>query len=83
MKSFLEFLNEATIKGNIGVPGEGPEGRNEPSYLRGIEEEGRRKAAGDPRQIGGRMMQIMDQNRSIIRGKEKELEEFEIGRAHV
>ncbi len=76
MKSFLEFLNEATIKGNIGVPGEGPEGRNEPSYLRGIEEEGRRKAAGNPMQIGGRMMQLMDQNRSIIRGKEKELEEF-------
>jgi hypothetical protein len=76
MKSFIEFLKEATIKGNIGVPGEGPEGRGEPSYLRGIEDEGRRKAAGDPRQIGGRMMQLMDQNRSIVRGKEEELEKF-------
>jgi hypothetical protein len=76
MKSFLDFLNEATIKGNIGVPGEGPEGRNEPSYLSGVEEEGRRKAAGNPMQIGGRMMQLMDSNKTLARGKEKELEEF-------
>ena len=77
MKSFLDFLKEeVTIKGNTGVPGEGPEGRGEPSYLRGIEDEGRRKAQGNPNQIGGRMMQLMDSNRSLVRGKEKEIEEF-------
>ena len=77
MKSFLDFLKEeVTIKGNTGVPGEGPEGRGEPSYLRGIEDEGRRKAQGNPNQIGGRMMQLMDSNRSLVRGKEKEIEEL-------
>ena len=77
MKSFLDFLKEeVTIKGNTGVPGEGPEGREEPSYLRGIEDEGRRKAQGNPNQIGGRMMQLMGSNKSLVRGKEKEIEEF-------
>jgi len=76
MKSFQDFINEATIKGNLGVPGEGPEGRDEESFLRGVEEEGRRKAAGDPRQVGGRMMQISQSSKSLIRGKEKEIEEF-------
>ena len=76
MKSFQDFINEATIKGNLGVPGEGPEGRDEESFLRGVEEEGRRKAAGDPRQIGGRMWQISQSTKSLIRGKEKEIEKF-------
>ncbi len=76
MKSFIEFLKEATIKGNTGVPGEGPEGRNEPSYLRGIEDEGRRKSMGNPMQIGGRMMQLMQSNKSLARGKKEELEKF-------
>lgn len=76
MKSFQDFINEATIKGNLGVPGEGPEGIGEESFLRGVEEEGRRKAMADPRQIGGRMMQISQSSKSLIRGKEKEIEEF-------
>lgn len=76
MKSFQDFINEATIKGNLGVPGEGPEGRGEESFLRGVEEEGRRKAAGNPMQIGGRMMQISQSSKSLTRGKEKEIEEF-------
>jgi len=76
MKNFLDFLNEATIKGNLGVPGEGPEGRNEPSFLRDIEEEGRRKAQGDPRQVGGRMWELSQSTKSLIRGKEKEIEKF-------
>jgi len=76
MKSFQDFINEATIKGNLGVPGEGPEGRDEESFLRGVEEEGRRKAAGDSRQIGGRMWQISQSTKSLIRGKEKEIEKF-------
>ena len=76
MKSFQDFINEATIKGNLGVPGEGPGGRDEESFLRGVEEEGRRKAMGDPRQIGGRMMQISQSSKSLIRGKEKEIEKF-------
>jgi len=77
MKSFLDFLKEEiTIKGNTGVPGEGPEGRGEPSYLRGIEDEGRRKGQGNPNQIGGRMMQLVDSNKSLIRGKESEIEKF-------
>jgi hypothetical protein len=67
MKNFLDFLNEATIKGNIGV---------DPSFLRDVEEEGRRKAAGNPRQIGERMWNIMQDNKSLVRGKEKEIEEF-------
>ncbi len=77
MKSFLDFLKEEiTIKGNTGVPGEGPEGRGEPSYLRGIEDEGRRKSQGNPNQIGGRMMQLMGSNKSLVRGKESEIEKF-------
>lgn len=76
MKNFLDFLNEATIKGNLGVPGEGPDGKDEPSFLRDIEEEGRRKAQGDPRQVGGRMWELSQSTKSLIRGKEKEIEEF-------
>jgi len=77
MKSFLDFLKEeATFRGNKGIPGEGPEGRNEPSFLGGVDAEGRRKAQGNPMQIGGRMMQLMDSNKSLIRGKQDEIEKF-------
>jgi hypothetical protein len=76
MKSFEQFIKEEiTIKGNVGVPGE--EDRNEPSYLSGVEREaGERVGRQHPQEIGGRMMQIVGENKSLTRGKDKELEEL-------
>lgn len=77
MKSFLDFMNEATIKGNTGIPGEGPEGQNENPYLGNIEDSARRKTAGQsPQSIGPRMGMLMGSNRALSQGKEKELEKF-------
>lgn len=77
MKSFLDFMNEATIKGNTGIPGEGPEGQNETPYLGNIEDSARRKTAGQsPQSIGPRMGMLMNSNRLLSRGKEEELEKF-------
>lgn len=77
MKSFSDFMNEATIKGNTGIPGEGPEGQNENPYLGNIEDSARRKTAGQsPQSIGPRMGMLMNSNRLLSRGKEEELEKF-------
>ena len=77
MKSFLDFMNEATIRGNTGIPGEGPDAQNENPYLRSIEDSARRKTAGQsPQSIGPRMGMLMNSNRLLSRGKEEELEKF-------
>ena len=78
MKSFLDFLKEeATFRGNKGIPGEGPEGRNEPSFLSGVEGEAQRKIGGQsPMQIVPNLIRLMDSNKSLIRGKQDEIEKF-------
>jgi hypothetical protein len=77
MKNFLDFIKEATIKGNLGVPGEDPQGQGEPEYLGDIEASARQRVGGSmPHQVGGRMMQLVQSNKTLSRGKEKELEEF-------
>ena len=76
MKDFSKFLEEITIKGNTGVPGE--EDRNEPNYLRGVEGKGQDKIRGirDPRPLFGEIMNLMQRGKAMVRGKENELEQF-------
>lgn len=76
MKNFSKFLEEITIKGNVGMPGE--ENKDEPKYLRDIERKGGEKISGirDPRPLFGEIMGLMQRGQGMTRGKEKELEEF-------
>jgi hypothetical protein len=75
MKNFSKFLEEITIKGNTGIPGE--ENKSEPGYISSVNRKGAEKVGhGDPRRIGGEMMQLIGRSNNISRGKEKELEEF-------
>jgi len=77
MKSFIEFLKEATIKGNTGVPGEGPEGRNEPSYLRDMEQREMGNVRGQiPPMLARRMMELKMSSDRLASGKTAELEKF-------
>ncbi len=76
MKDFSKFLEEITIKGNTGIPGE--EDKNEPNYLRGIEGKGQDKIRGirDPRPLFMEIMNLMQRGKAMVRGKETELEQF-------
>lgn len=75
-KKFSDFMNEASLKGNIGVPGEGG---TEGSWLENINREQREKVRefertnmGLLRNFGG----ILEESKRLQRGKEKELSEL-------
>ena len=75
-KRFQDFINEASLKGNIGVPGEGG---TEGSWLENINREQREKVSdfertnmGLLRNFGG----IIEDSKRLQRGKEKELSEL-------
>ncbi len=76
MKNFSKFLEEITIKGNTGIPGE--DDKSEPNYLRGVDGKGQQKISNirDPRPLFGEIMSLLNRGKSLTRGKEKELEEF-------
>lgn len=76
MKDFEKFLEEITIKGNTGLPGE--EDKSEPAYLRGVERKGAEKISDvrDPRPLFAEIMGLMQRTKGFSRGKEKELEEL-------
>lgn len=76
MKNFSKFLEEITIKGNTGMPGE--ENKDEPKYLRDVERKGGEKIRDvrDPRPLFGEIMRLMERGKSLTRGKETELEQF-------
>jgi len=76
MKNFSKFLEEITIKGNVGMPGE--EKGDEPKYLRDIERKGSEKIRDvrDPRPLFGEIMNLMQRGKGMVRGKENELEQF-------
>ena len=73
-KKFSDFLNEASLKGNIGVPGEGG---TEGSWIESINRDQREKVREFERtnmnllrNFGG----IIEDSKRLQRGKEKELE---------
>lgn len=79
MKNFKKFLEEVTIKGNPGVPGEGPDrDRNDINYLSNIERRAKDRLGidnvRDPRPLFSRIMQLSQESQSLIRGKETEIE---------
>ena len=76
MKNFSKFLEEITIKGNSGLPGEND--RSENPYLRGVERKGAEKISGvrDPRPLFMEVMQLVGRAKSLSAGKSAELEEF-------
>lgn len=85
LKDFSQFLEEVTIKGSEGIPGEGDD-KDERKYLDEVERRARQRLGvpreenprmGMPRQTmetGREMMQILQRSQQIIRGKEDELE---------
>lgn len=81
IKKYQKFLEEITIKGNIGVPGESGE-EGESKYLSDVERRAKRQLGieGDgPMDIpryGSELMDLLDRSLSKTRGKEKELEDL-------
>ena len=80
MKDFVKFLEEVTIKGNPGIPGEGEKQPGDKYYLSDVERraKGRLGLTGreHPMQFGGRIMQLVGQSQRLTAGKESELEEL-------
>lgn len=81
IKKYQKFLEEITIKGNIGVPGESGE-EGESKYLSNVERRAKRELGieGDtPRDIpryGSELMSLLGQSLRVTRGKEKQLEDL-------
>ena len=78
MKNYSKFLEEATIKGSAGVPGEGSD-KTDPKYLRDVERRGQEEiVAGtrDARPLFGEIMRLLEKATSLSRGKESELGKF-------
>ena len=75
-KKFSQFLNEASLKGNIGVPGEGG---TEGSWIDSINREQRDKVRDFERtnmDLLRDFPRIIQNSQSLQRGKEKELSEL-------
>jgi hypothetical protein len=78
MKNFKKFLEEISIKGNPGIPGEAD--KNEPQYISDVDRRAQSRLgvrkdspmSGYP--LFGRIMPLLHKANSICRGKEKELE---------
>lgn len=83
MKDFKKFLEEVTIKGNPGIPGQGGRRSGERDYLSDIERRAKTRLGVNggefPREmqrIGGQIMQLVHRSNSLCRGKEKQLEKL-------
>jgi hypothetical protein len=77
MKDFKKFLEEITIKGSEGIPGE--KDKNEPGYLKDVEARASRNlglAGADPRQLFPRIMGLVQKSMRLIAGKEEQLEKI-------
>lgn len=80
MKNFKKFLEEITIKGNPGIPGEGHKDDSDKPYLSDIElrakqrlELGRNET---PHRYIPRLMQLIEQSQRYLEGKKEKLEEL-------
>lgn len=78
MKDFKKFLEEVTIKGNPGVPGEGEKQPGDKDYIKDTEARAKARLGvsgrENPMQIGGRLMQLVGQSQQMTRGREEDLE---------
>ena len=78
MKDFKKFLEEVTIKGNPGVPGEGEKQPGDKDYIKDTEARAKARLGlsgrENPMQFGGRLMQLLQQSQQATRGNEEELE---------
>lgn len=90
MKNYKKFLEEVTIKGNPGIPGEGDKRPEDKDYLKDLELKNQTKhdlvpdpninpmrdRRFDPREMGQRMMNILATSSKYIKGNEESLEEL-------
>jgi len=80
MKNFNKFLEEVSIKGNPGVPGEGENKDGDKEYLSDVEKRAKDRLGitrrDHPRQYGPRLMQLVGQSQRLTAGKEEELEKL-------
>ena len=80
MKDFKKFLEEVTIKGNPSVPGEGGKQPGDKDYLKDTEARAKARLGlsgrENPGQIGGRLMQLLQQSQQVTRGREEDLEKL-------
>ena len=78
MKDFKKFLEEVTIKGNPGVPGEGEKQPGDKDYIKDTEARAKARLGlsgrETPMQFGGRLMQLVEQSKKASGGREEELE---------
>ena len=78
MKDFKKFLEEVTIKGNPGVPGEGEKQPGDKDYIKDTEARAKARLGvsgrENPMQIGGRLMELVGQSQQMTRGREEDLE---------
>jgi hypothetical protein len=80
MKNFKKFLEEVTIKGNPGIPGEGDKKPEDKSYLSDVERRAKQRLGltgrEHPMQFGGRIMELVEKSQRLTRGNENELEQL-------
>jgi hypothetical protein len=82
MKDFKKFLEEASIKGNIGIPGEPRKKDGESSYISDVDTRVTRRMGirkddvSQMRIIGPRLGQLIQQSMPYQTGHERELEEL-------
>ena len=78
MKDFKKFLEEVTIKGNPGVPGEGEKQPGDKDYIKDTEARAKARLGvsgrENPMQIGRRLMELVGQSQQSTRGREEDLE---------
>lgn len=77
IKKFNNYLDEASLKGNVGIPGESGEGGKK--YLSDVEKRAREKMGQTQRELGGdinRFMQLVREANSIQRPYKEELEKI-------
>lgn len=78
MKNFTKFLEEVTVKGNPGVPGEDGD-KNDKQYLSDIEKKNREKYGPErmpERDDVFKLISSMEKSKEYITGKEEQLEEL-------
>jgi hypothetical protein len=81
LKNFTQFLNEASLRGNKGIPGEEPEGQRRESWFRKTDissNAAARQYAMQNQQDIQNFMNLIGQSAQIQRGKEKELADLAV-----
>lgn len=78
MQNFKKFLEEITIKGNDGIPGE--KDKNEPGYIKSVEDRAKEKLGvserTNPHTLIPRIMELVGKSQRLIAGKQVELEQL-------